>query len=163
PQRSRARCPLSGPGARGSHRRACQSGRERPATLAGEAISWSISWGHPNYPGRFWASRPHRRMTTIGYAMPEANVLYIVTTVVVLGLALWVAFVLRTAKEPWSRPAPVMADVSQGLASAEKAPTRIASDPDSTAPETPLALSEGRPKVADDVTEPPDGDATKAA
>lgn len=36
--------------------------------------------------------------------MPEANVLYVVTAVVVLGLAAWVAFVLKAAKEPWTRP-----------------------------------------------------------
>ena len=36
--------------------------------------------------------------------MPEANVLYSVTAVVVVGLVAWVAFVLKTAKEPWSRP-----------------------------------------------------------
>ena len=36
--------------------------------------------------------------------MPEANVLYSVTAVVVVGLVAWVAVVLKTAKEPWSRP-----------------------------------------------------------
>jgi cytoskeletal protein RodZ len=36
--------------------------------------------------------------------MPEANVLYSVTAVVVLGLVAWVAVVLKTAKEPWARP-----------------------------------------------------------
>ncbi len=35
--------------------------------------------------------------------MPEANVLYAVTAVVVLGLVAWVAFVLTTVKEPWAR------------------------------------------------------------
>lgn len=39
--------------------------------------------------------------------MPEPNVLYTVTAVVVAGLALWVAYVLKTAKDPWERkPAP---------------------------------------------------------
>lgn len=35
--------------------------------------------------------------------MPEANVLYGVTAVVVVGLVAWVAFVLKTAREPWAR------------------------------------------------------------
>lgn len=35
--------------------------------------------------------------------MPEPYVLYLVTAVVVLGLVAWVAFVLKTAKEPWAR------------------------------------------------------------
>jgi hypothetical protein len=35
--------------------------------------------------------------------MPEANVLYIVTAVVVAGLIAWVSYVLKTAKEPWAR------------------------------------------------------------
>lgn len=35
--------------------------------------------------------------------MPEPNVLYIVTAVVVAGLVLWVAYVLKTAKQPWER------------------------------------------------------------
>ena len=37
-------------------------------------------------------------------AMPEANVLYSVTAAVIVGLVVWVAFVLKTAKEPWARP-----------------------------------------------------------
>ena len=36
--------------------------------------------------------------------MPEANVLYSVTAVVVAGLAVWVAAALKMAKEPWPRP-----------------------------------------------------------
>jgi hypothetical protein len=35
--------------------------------------------------------------------MPEATVLYLVTAVVVVGLIIWVAAVLKTAKEPWAR------------------------------------------------------------
>lgn len=35
--------------------------------------------------------------------MPEANVLYSVTAAVVAGLLVWVAVVLKTAKEPWAR------------------------------------------------------------
>ena len=37
--------------------------------------------------------------------MPEANVLYSVTAAVIVGLVAWVAIVLKTAKEPWARPA----------------------------------------------------------
>jgi len=37
--------------------------------------------------------------------MPEANVLYSVTAAVIVGLVVWVALVLKTAKEPWARPA----------------------------------------------------------
>ncbi|AKV02923.1 hypothetical protein AKJ09_09586 [Labilithrix luteola] len=36
--------------------------------------------------------------------MPEANALIGVTAAVVVGLVIWVAIVLRTAKEPWARP-----------------------------------------------------------
>jgi hypothetical protein len=36
--------------------------------------------------------------------MPEANVLYAVTGSVIVALVAWVAFVLKTAKEPWARP-----------------------------------------------------------
>lgn len=36
--------------------------------------------------------------------MPEATVLYSVTAAVVVGLVIWVAVVLKTAKEPWARP-----------------------------------------------------------
>jgi hypothetical protein len=38
--------------------------------------------------------------------MPEPNVLYTVTAVVVVGLVAWVAVTLKTAKEPWARPLP---------------------------------------------------------
>ncbi len=52
--------------------------------------------------------------------MPEANVLYSVTAVVVFGLAAWVAVVLKTAKEPWARelPKPVHEDVPLETAAA---------------------------------------------
>jgi hypothetical protein len=46
--------------------------------------------------------------------MPETNVLYSVTAAVVVGLVAWVAVVLKSAKEPWARPAvlnPRTADV----------------------------------------------------
>jgi hypothetical protein len=37
--------------------------------------------------------------------MPEPTVLYVVTAVVVAGLVAWVAYVLKTAKEPWAAQA----------------------------------------------------------
>jgi hypothetical protein len=49
--------------------------------------------------------------------MPEANVLYTVTAVVVAGLVVWVAAVLKTAKEPWARAAPAPSTAAEGPAS----------------------------------------------
>jgi hypothetical protein len=37
--------------------------------------------------------------------MPEPTVLYAMTALVTVGLAVWVVVVLRVAKEPWARPA----------------------------------------------------------
>jgi hypothetical protein len=48
--------------------------------------------------------------------MPEATVLYVITAAVVAGLVVWVAVVLKTAKEPWSRAAP-----ASGIAGAVEA------------------------------------------
>src|SRR5262249_37608975 len=45
--------------------------------------------------------------------MPEANVLYAVTAVVVAGLLAWVAVVMRSAKEPWARAPEPPADAKQ--------------------------------------------------
>ncbi len=53
-------------------------------------------------------------MTTMRRAMPEATVLYSVTAVVVAALVLWVAVVLKTAKEPWIRQAPPQASAAAG-------------------------------------------------
>ncbi|OJY29930.1 MAG: hypothetical protein BGO98_49915 [Myxococcales bacterium 68-20] len=75
-------------------------------------------------------------------AMPEANVLYSVTAVVVAGLIVWVAAVLKTAKEPWNRAVP---SSSGALASASTV------DADSTARATSVALAnEAKTKSADD-------------
>ena len=41
--------------------------------------------------------------------MPEANVLYTVTAVVIAGLVLWVLASLKMAKQPWPRPEAVAA------------------------------------------------------
>lgn len=62
--------------------------------------------------------------------MPEATALYIVVAVVVAALVVWVAAALRTAKEPWARPA-----VPEGGPDGS-APFA----PDDTARATPVAL-----------------------
>lgn len=97
--------------------------------------------------------------------MPEATVLYFVTAVVIIGLILWVAAVLRTAKEPWAREAPARvvelaseepkphqaeADEADGdakLADVKKDEEKL--DADATARATPVALaSEGKTRSA---------------
>jgi hypothetical protein len=65
--------------------------------------------------------------------MPEPNVLFGVTLMVVLGLLAWVAYVLKTAKEPWARPvaSAVVADaplVTADEPAAEKATDEPASE-----------------------------------
>lgn len=92
--------------------------------------------------------------------MPEATVLYSVTAVVIAGLVLWVAFVLKTAKEPWARQAPSGHPLQQESARATdsdeavevlasvKRPGAARIDADSTARATPVALSEGRARAA---------------
>ena len=86
--------------------------------------------------------------------MPEATVLYTVTAVVVLGLIVWVAVVLKTAREPWARPHAARHSgiqslppaESRGAASndAEAAPADAAKvGADSTAKATPVALAGG--------------------
>lgn len=93
-------------------------------------------------------------------AMPEATVLYSVTSVVVTGLVLWVLFVLKTAKEPWSRP-PLTVPAAELVSAPHRdrssddalpsAPEALSGAPtlnaDSTARATPVALaSDGAPK-----------------
>lgn len=81
------------------------------------------------------------------------NVLYAVTAVVVLGLVVWVAAALWSAREPWARPqAPPRSDDAGPPSESDgrdvnepEAPI----DADSTARATPIALA-GRAK-SDDV------------
>ena len=97
--------------------------------------------------------------------MPEATVLYTVTAVVVLGLIVWVAAVLKTAREPWARPGPRLShaeslppgpsaseprnEAKAAAAELEAVEGTSAIDADSTAKATPVALaSEGRTKAA---------------
>jgi hypothetical protein len=47
--------------------------------------------------------------------MPEANVLYTVTAVVVAGLVVWVLAALKMAKEPWARPEAAAAAAAAAL------------------------------------------------
>lgn len=100
--------------------------------------------------------------------MPEATVLYSVTAVVVAGLVVWVAAVLRTAKEPWARAAPPrsVALALEPIASSEEAPPAEdasgpasgdapRSDADSTARATPVALAaEAKPAGEDAAADP---------
>lgn len=104
--------------------------------------------------------------------MFEATVLYSVTAVVVAGLVVWVAFVLKTAKEPWARATPsatasIPADDASGHALAEQlrdAP-RLPIDADSTARATPVALAnDARARASsrpDDVVDASDASASK--
>lgn len=103
--------------------------------------------------------------------MPEANVLYTVTGAVVVGLVVWVAMVLRTAKDPWVRPAPAAGELPSEEAPASESGADPGTselpapegddasklDADDTARATPVALSEGRAKAAE-----PTKDAAKA-
>jgi hypothetical protein len=75
-------------------------------------------------------------------AMPEATVLYSVTAVVVLGLIVWVALVLRIAKEPWARPpVPRPAEPLAVLEPVEAATDAPQIDADATTKATPVALA----------------------
>ncbi len=78
-------------------------------------------------------------MTTMQQAMPEATVLYTVTAVVVVGLVVWVALVLKTATAPWSRA--VLPRLEPG--------DEAGVDADTTAKATPVALSTARKSIAD--------------
>jgi hypothetical protein len=94
--------------------------------------------------------------------MPEATVLYSVTAMVIVALIVWVAVVLKTAKEPWGRAAPVRvisADVELEpalsmpleLPAANHGSPRI--DADETAKATPVALGEGRTSVTSEAAD----------
>lgn len=65
--------------------------------------------------------------------MPEATLLYSVTAVVIAGLVIWVAVVLKTAKEPWIRASAGNADAPAGgapVARVDEAKRRSADDAD---------------------------------
>lgn len=65
--------------------------------------------------------------------MPDAYALYVVTAVVVAALVLWVAWVHKTAKEPWARAR------TSAAPGAPQSPGGV--DADATAKATPLALA----------------------
>lgn len=105
--------------------------------------------------------------------MPEATTLYSVTGAVIVGLVAWVAMVLKQAKEPWARPAPpeepaedlegpeskadeaTAKDTDGPDAAAETNSDGAKLDADDTARATPVALSEGRTKAAEEKKEEP--------
>lgn len=95
--------------------------------------------------------------------MPEATVLYSVTAVVIAALVLWVAAVLKTAKEPWAREpppkppaqqtepsstAPAARDETQKAAATLGKRDSTSIDADETAKATPMALSDKRHAAA---------------
>jgi len=110
-------------------------------------------------------------------AMPEATTLYSVTGVVIVGLVVWVSMVLKQAKEPWSRPAPPVVEApaeeldkpevakvdDKEEKSEEKAEDSATPklDADDTARATPVALSEGRQKAADEAADDKPADEEK--
>lgn len=92
--------------------------------------------------------------------MPEATTLYVMSSIAVVGLAAWVAYVLATVKTQWARgPLPATAGVpaaplaAEGDAMTTGAHLPLAEvdpsvDADDTARATPVALSEGKARVS---------------
>lgn len=93
--------------------------------------------------------------------MPEATTLYVMSSIAVVGLALWVAYVLATVKTQWARgplvasgvPAAPVAVEGEADAMTTGAHLPLAEvDPsvgaDDTARATPVALSEGKARVS---------------
>ena len=66
--------------------------------------------------------------------MPEANVLYSVTAAVVVGLVVWVVFVLKTAKQPWARETPALARVDGPLEPVVVEPIAVETSASTVAP-----------------------------
>lgn len=82
--------------------------------------------------------------------MADPKILYAVTAVVFAGLAVWLAFVFRTAKEPWAVPA--------GAPSNAKGDNKKKS----TAPKSPASKSKSE-EVEDDEEEEEDDEPAEAA
>ena len=74
--------------------------------------------------------------------MPEPNVLYTVTAVVVVGLVAWVAVTLKTAKEPWARPLPSGAVPAPEPAPEKTEEPKAEASEKAAEPEAPAASSE---------------------
>jgi hypothetical protein len=88
-----------------------------------------------------------RMLPRLGWLrMPEANVLYTVTAVIVAGLVVWVLASLKMAKQPWARP-----EAAAAIAAAKAAERREADVPvEKPAEEKPV---EEKPAVSEpDVT-----------
>ncbi len=92
--------------------------------------------------------------------MPEANVLFSVTAVVVVGLVAWVAVVLKTTKEPWSRqPVPqprtqdlsVEGDAVEPAKAADDAKVEEPADDAKAEPADDAKAEDAAAKVEDDV------------
>jgi hypothetical protein len=78
--------------------------------------------------------------------MPEANVLYTVTVSVIVALVAWVAFVLKTAKEPWAR-APIASLRTEDVpveGSARVAPSEAKAEAEAEAKAEPEAEAEAK-------------------
>lgn len=93
--------------------RACErSGTFRPPEGFGRERDFTPAWSHDYDVQR----------------MPEANILFAVSAVVVLGLVVWVALTLRAAKESWARqplrPAPDVPLVEDAEPSAKPDPDK---------------------------------------
>jgi len=87
-------------------------------------------------------------MITVIRAMPEATLLYSVAGVVVAGLAVWVAWVLKNHKEPWARGPLARAVPAMPEPEGASLDAPVRSNPDSTSRATPMALSEGKARAA---------------
>ncbi|MBX3185457.1 MAG: hypothetical protein KF819_00525 [Labilithrix sp.] len=82
--------------------------------------------------------------------MPEANVLYAVTAVVVLGLVAWVLVVLKTAKEPWARAVPQAAARSDDAPLEKEAlPPSSSGEADATSEATAVVVAKKEADEAD--------------
>ncbi|HVJ90924.1 MAG TPA: hypothetical protein VM580_14070 [Labilithrix sp.] len=93
--------------------------------------------------------------------MPEATALYVVTAVVLAVLVVWVAAVLKTAKEPWARAMGPDAATATATDAATCDPSELELprtsdapkfDADSTARATPVALAVEKAKLGSAVT-----------
>ena len=92
--------------------------------------------------------------------MPEATTLYVMVSIVVAGLLVWVAVVLATAKTPWARgplepvggglaPLPEVGSAMMTGAHLPLAEIDSSVNVDDTARATPVALSDGRTRAVD--------------
>lgn len=81
--------------------------------------------------------------------MPDPNLLYGITAVVVVGLVAWVAFVFKTAKVAWAQERPAAASTS-AAASVPPAKPEITKEPS----EPEAKKDEPKPEAEEDKPEP---------